>query len=75
MNKINNIQINDKEEIVLKDIMDEQAIMNLVNSDMLTQYSMARKKKLLKEGIDHNIKNSKEEIKYLKKLIEKKTSD
>ena len=74
-NKINNIQNDEKErEILLRDILDEAAIMNLVNTDMLTQYSRARRKKLLKEGIDPNIKNNKEELKYIKKLIDRNKS-
>jgi phosphoribosyl-AMP cyclohydrolase len=75
-NKINNIQNDEKErEILLRDILDEAAIMNLVNTDKLTHYSRARRKKLLKEGIDPNIKNNKEELKYIKKLIDRSKSD
>ncbi len=64
-----------KEEVLVRDLLDEQAIFNLVYTDMLINFSIARKNKLIKEGIEPNIRNTSEEIKYLNKLIRTEKTD
>jgi len=71
INKFNfSSNYHDYQEISIRELFDENSIINLINTDILTNFSKSRLKNLNKEGCVLDNRNKKQEIKYLRKLIE-----